>query len=415
MGCGVIIMRIIVVHNFYQQPGGEDQVFNDEVRLLTRFGHEVQTFEVHNDLIKEQNAWTQLRATFWNRRLANALGEKIASHQAEVVHFHNTFPLISPGAYYAARRAGAAVVQTLHNYRLICPGALLYRDQSPCERCVGSWLSLPGIVHGCYRNSRAVTAVTAGMLAFHRIIRTWKNRVDLYLALSEFGRQRFIQGGLPDDRIMVKPNFLNDDPGAGHGEGNYALFVGRLTQDKGVETLLQAWPMVKHALKLKIVGDGPLSEQVKASATQDTGIEWLGRQPASHVVELMKEATCLIVPSRWYEGHPRTIVESLACGTPVIASRIGAIPESLPDKHDLFFEPGNPFQLAAVVNRYLSRNECSWYRATARQTFLERYTDQIGYQNLEKAYRQALRFRTEKSHTKDRIITSQSKSSPVQP
>lgn len=408
------MMRIIVVHNFYQQPGGEDQVFQDEVRLLARFGHEVQTFAVHNDRLKDQKSWSQFRTTFWNRELVRDLAEKVATHRAEVVHFHNTFPLLSPGAYYAAGQNGAAVVQTLHNYRLICPGALLYRDKSPCERCVGSWLSLPGVVHGCYRKSRAVTAVTAGMLAFHRIIRTWKNRVDLYLALSEFGRQRFIRGGLPEDRIVVKPNFLANDPGVGHGEGNFALFVGRLTEDKGIETLLQAWPMVKHGLKLKIAGDGPLSETVKASARNDARIEWLGRQPVSRVMELMQEATCLIFPSRWYEGHPRTIVESLACGTPVIASRIGAIPESLPERHDLFFEPGNPFQLAAVVNRYLSRNECAWYRATARETFLRRYTDQIGYQNLERVYHQALGIRTERTKTTHRIIPSEGQSSPVQ-
>jgi glycosyltransferase involved in cell wall biosynthesis len=260
-------------------------------------------------------------------------------------------------------------------------------------------MSLASVKHACYRGSRATTAATAAMLATHRTLGTYRSRVDAYIALSEFGRERFVEGGLPAERIVVKPNFLETDPGAGEGYGNYALFVGRLTPDKGVETLLQAWPLLRGVLPLKIVGDGPLAEQVKSVVASNPGIEWLGRQAGDRVAALMKDAACLIFPSRWYEGHPKTIVEALACGTPVIASNLGAIPESLPDGHDLFFEAGNPFMLAATVARFLDRNEQQWYRASARQTFLDRYTADANYRQLMAAYRAAFAMRDQRTHS----------------
>lgn len=408
-------MRIIIAHNFYQQPGGEDQVFADEVRLLQRNGHDVETFTVHNDALRGKGRLAQIGATLWNRSIARELAAKVEQYGAEVVHFHNTFPLISPAAYYATSRAGAAVVQTLHNYRFICPGALLYREGGVCEKCVGSRMSLASVKHACYRGSRATTAATAAMLGMHRALGTYRNRVDTYIALSAFGRDRFVEGGLPADRIVVKPNFLEADPGEGEGAGNYALFVGRLTQDKGVETLLQAWPLLHGDLPLKIVGDGPLAPQVQAAAASHAGIEWLGRQPGERVAELMKDATCLIFPSRWYEGHPKTIVESLACGTPVIASNLGAIPEALPDGHDLFFEAGNPFTLATTVGRYLDRNEQQWYRAAARQTFFDRYTADANYRQLMTAYRAACLVRDQRALNGTRRAHAAGASTPVRP
>ncbi|HQY87385.1 MAG TPA: glycosyltransferase family 4 protein, partial [Tepidisphaeraceae bacterium] len=286
-------MRVLVAHNFYQQPGGEDGVFNDEVKLLRRFGHNVEIFTAHNDDLRGQRALPQLVNAVWNREIAHALGTAARAHRAEVVHFHNTFPLISPASYYAAHRAGAAVVQTLHNYRLICPGALLYRQGAVCEQCVGAALPWRGVRHRCYRNSLTASAGVALVVSAHRIRRTWQRKVDAYIALTEFGRAKFIEGGLPPEQISVKPNFLDPDPGAGAGAGEYALFVGRLTEDKGVHTLLDAWKQLRRLVPLRIVGDGPLRDEVQQATAESTAIEYLGQQPRDVVLKLLRDAKFL--------------------------------------------------------------------------------------------------------------------------
>ena len=188
------------------------------------------------------------------------------SFRPDVVHFHNTFPLISPSGYYAARAEGVPVVQTIHNYRLICPSATLFRDGRPCVDCVGRRVPWPAVKHACYRDSRPASLVVAGMLSTHRLLQTWNRLVHVYIALSEFARQQLISGGLRGDRIVIKPNFINPDPGVGSHDGDFALFIGRLTIEKGLPTLLSAWERLDGAFPLKIVGDGPLADEVATAA-----------------------------------------------------------------------------------------------------------------------------------------------------
>ncbi len=306
-------MRVLICHNFYQQPGGEDQVFAAEAALLRRFGHEVETYSVHNDEIESAGKLKLAAATVWNRGAASEIGRRTRENRAEIVHFHNTFPLLSPAVYSAARRAGAAVVQTLHNFRLICPGATLFREGKPCEKCVGRF-PVAAVAHGCYRGSRSATAVTAMMLGVHRSIGAYANQVDAYIALTRFAREKFLVAGFDPEQIHVKPNFLDPDPGAGPGDGGFALFVGRLSEEKGIRPLLEAWKRVGKTLPLKICGDGPLASQVREAAASESSIEWLGRRPLEEVIGLMGRAAALVFPSLWYEGFPRTIVESLSAG-----------------------------------------------------------------------------------------------------
>jgi glycosyltransferase involved in cell wall biosynthesis len=382
-------MRVIVAHNFYQQPGGEDQVFADEVRLLRERGHDVEVFTAHNEALKTKGRLAQLRDSIWNGATAEALGSLVSQMSAEVVHFHNTFPLISPAAYYAAHRGGAAVVQTLHNYRLICAGALLYRDGGVCESCVGQRAPLGAVRNACYRGSRVASAATSLMTGLHRLAGTWRREVDLFLPLTNFGREKFIAAGLPPERLRVKPNFLQSDPGPGEGAGGYALFVGRLTDDKGVGTLLDAWRLVRD-IPLKVVGDGPLMDRAREMATTLPNVEILGRRPSEEVLELISGATCLVFPSRWYEGQPKTIIESLACGTPVIASRLGAMQEMLEASDpSLLFTAGNPFELAKAVEAFWARGDHRELRHHARSTFEREYTADRNYRELTNAYRTA--------------------------
>src|SRR5438132_7136589 len=205
-------MKILIVHNFYKQSGGEDQCVAAEVALLQAHGHEVIPYNVHYDAIDTLGRLEVASRTIWSRAAYHEIRELIRAHRPQIAHFHNTFPLISPAAYYAARAEGVGVVQTLHNFRLLCPNALFFRNGRVCEQCLGRSIPWPGIVHKCYRGSRVASAAAATMAAVHRMLSTWREAVDVYIALTQFSRQKFIAGGLPPQKLVVKPNFVYPDP-----------------------------------------------------------------------------------------------------------------------------------------------------------------------------------------------------------
>jgi glycosyltransferase involved in cell wall biosynthesis len=392
-------MNVLTVHNFYQQPGGEDQVFADESRLLRDRGHDVKQFTVHNDAVDGMGRLELARRTIWNRAAYDDLRAAVASYRADVVHFHNTLPLISPAGYRAAHDAGAAVVQTLHNYRLLCPTATFYRDGGACEDCLGKFVPWPGVLHKCYRENRAASAVIATMLTVHRALRTYRDEIDVFIALTEFARRKFVEGGLPAEKIVVKPNFVDPDPGVGTGGGGFALFVGRLTEEKGILTLLQAWETLRGSVPLTILGDGPLRPRVEQAASSGTsGIAYLGRRPLEKVSATMGESDLLIFPSTWYEGMPRTIVESFAKGTPVIASDLGSMTELVADGRTGFlFPPGDAAALAERVRRAVGAGADAGLRREmrrqARGAYERLYTAERNYEMLIAAYEAALRRR----------------------
>jgi glycosyltransferase involved in cell wall biosynthesis len=391
-------MKILACHNFYQQPGGEDQVFADETALLESYGHRVVRYTVHNDAVNAAGRLALLGKTIWNRSTAREIAAIVRRERADIVHFHNTFPLISPAAYYAARRAGAAVVQTLHNYRLLCPGAMFLRDGAVCESCLGR-APIAAVVHKCYRGSRAASAATAAMLMSHRILATYRHRVDAYIALTEFGRRKFIVGGLPAEKIVVKPNFVAPDPGIGDGRGKRAVFVGRLAPGKGLETLLEAWTKHAPGMPLTVIGDGPLAGAVREAVGAGSGVQWLGRRPSHEVYDLMGSAAVLVMPSVWYEGLPKTLIESFAKGTPVIASRLGALAETvMHGTTGLHFAPGDAADLARQV-RFAAANaeELANMRIACRHEFERRYTAEQNYRLLHEIYAGALHRRRHSS------------------
>jgi glycosyltransferase involved in cell wall biosynthesis len=336
----------------------------------------------------------------WNRAVARRVATLVRRERAEVVHFHNTFPLISPAAYSAARGAGAAVVQTLHNYRLLCPSAVFYRDGHVCEDCLGKRVPWPGVVHACYRGSRAASAATAVMVGLHRAIGTWRNDVDAYVTLSAFAREKFVRGGLPAARLMPKPNFVVRDPGPGDGGGGYAAFVGRLDAGKGIDTLFRAWEQLGGAVPLKVVGDGPMAPRVQEAAAAGRGVEWLGRRPQREVYDLVGRASCLVVPSLWYEGFPKTVVEAYALGTPVVASRIGSLIELVAHGRTGFqFDAGDPDDLARQVARLTADAAArAAMRAGARLEFETRYMADRNYERLMEIYAAALANRAGRPH-----------------
>lgn len=390
-------MNVLVVHNFYQQGGGEDQVFWAETQALREWGVNVTTYTVHNDVIQQGSHLKTALGTLWNARAARTLAQLVERDRIDIVHFHNTFPLISPAAYRAVRARGAAVVQTLHNFRLLCVNALLFREGHVCEACLGQTLPWPGVQHACYRGSRAGSAVVAGMLTAHRLLGTYERDVDVYIALTPFARDKLIQGGLPADKLVVKPNFLKDAAAVGaevvEGRGDsYALFVGRLSREKGVATLLRAWGELGERLPLKIAGDGPLAPVVEQGARDLPGVEWLGRQPSPRVLELMRGAQMLIFPSEWYEGFSVTLLEAFASGLPVVASDLGSMPTIVEHgRTGRVFCAGDADDLAAQVRWLLDHpREHAAMRRAARQEYETRYTAGRNMAELLEIYRLAL-------------------------
>jgi glycosyltransferase involved in cell wall biosynthesis len=385
-------MKILAVHNRYQRPGGEDQVFVDETTLLEARDHLVLRYEVHNDQVERVNRLALAKDTVWNSAAYRELGALIRRERPDVVHFHNTLPLVSPAGYYAARAEGVPVIQTLHNYRLLCPVALFFRDGRVCEDCMGKAVPWPGVVHKCYRGSRAASGVIAAMLTVHRVLRTWTEMVDVYVALTEFARSKFIEGGLPAGKIVVKPNFVAPDPGRGQGGGGYALFVGRLAPEKGTGTMLAAWKRLGTRIPLKIVGDGPLRDRVVGAAARRSNVEWLGHRPVEEVHALMGKADMLVFPSEWYETFGRVAVEAFAVGTPVIAAKIGAVAELVEHgRTGLEFRPGDPEDLVTQVEWALSHPaELRRMRDEVRAEFEAKYTAERNYRALMEIYEAAL-------------------------
>jgi glycosyltransferase involved in cell wall biosynthesis len=384
-------VRILSVHNRYQIRGGEDECYEAEVALLREMGHEVEVYEENNDRVADLGKVQLAVKTIWSQDTYQNVRQQMASAPCDVMHVQNFFPLISPSVYYAAKAEGIPIVQTLHNYRLLCPNALFFREGKVCEDCLGKFIPYPGVQHGCYRENKAASAGVASLIALHRLMRTWTKTVDLYVALTEFARQKFIEGGLPADKIVVKPHFIHPDPGPGRGSGRYALFVGRLSVEKGLDTLLEAWTQLDDRLPLKIIGDGPLADRVMEATQRLPNVEWLGRKSLAEVYALMGEATCLVFPSKWYETFGRVAVEAFAKGTPVIAANIGAIAELVNAGHTgLHFRTGDPDDLRDRVKWVLANPEAlSQMRQAARAEFEAKYTVKKNYEALMDIYARA--------------------------
>lgn len=390
-------MKIVIVHNAYQHAGGEDAVVRAEVDLLRQEGHKVSEYLRHNDEIRPGGVLSRMALgckTVWSSASRKQLSRLLRDQKPDLVHFHNTFPLISPAAYYSCRDLGIPVVQTLHNFRLLCPAATFFRDGKVCEECLhrSRWQA---VRHACYRDSRSATCAVTAMIQIHGWLNTWNELVSSYVVLSEYSRQKFLAGGLPARKMTVKPNFVLPDPGVG-ARGNkqeFAIFVGRISEEKGIRTLLQAWKGVRTGV-LVILGDGPL----RAELTEETrrmgiaNVQWEGRLPQASVFELVQRARVLVVPSECYENFPMTIAEAYACGTPVIASRLGAMQELVHDgETGLQFTPGDSDDLASKLEWAFSRpDKMSEMGRRARSEYEAKYTAKHNYMALLNIYGQAI-------------------------
>ncbi len=397
-------MKILIAHNYYQSGGGEDEVFRREKQLLVGAGHDVIEYTKHNDEIAQYGLLDTARLagrTVWSFDSHRDVSKLLKEERPDVAHFHNTFPLISPSAYYACASERVPVIQTLHNSRLICPAGTMHRDGRPCDDCVERLFPWPGVRHGCYQESHIRTAVAASMLATHRALKTWELKVDKYVVFSDFYRQLFIRAGMAPENLVLKPHFVECDPGVRETPGEYALFVGRLAPEKGIQTLLTAWQGLQN-IPLKIRGEGPLVNSVKAAIESAEGeITLVPRPHREDLFKLIKGARFLVWPSEGYnETFGLVAIEAFACGVPVVASGIGVMKEVVRDGYTgLHFRPGDPSDLkekAAWAWRH--PQELDKMGEMARVEFEAKYTKERNYAALMDIYERAVRKRRS-SHT----------------
>lgn len=385
-------MKILVVHNRYHLRGGEEGVYEAEVKMLRNNGHEVESFEANSQTINSliDKVIVGIDQIFSMRTYVR-MRRKIMEFEPDIVHVHNFFPLISPSVFYACKRSGVPVIQTLHNFRAICPTGLLLLNGQIEEKSISNgpfW----AIKHAAYRNSRIGTALLALSIFVHRRIGTWRTQVDKFIALTEFQKEKYVSAGWPEEKFVIKPNFVDTPAGGFSGTakntGGYFIYVGRLSDEKGVSDLVEAWRDIKYPLK--IVGDGPLSDLIRTE--ENPFIEWLGPKSKEEVFKLLEGADLTIMTSRCYEGFPLVLLESFACSTPALVPRLGGLPHIVaPGETGFLYEPRDIPDLRIKLNDAIrDRAELARLGLNARQRYLDSYTEQRNYEYLVAIYSQLL-------------------------
>lgn len=377
-------MRILILHSRYLsgETSGENRVVEDEARLLAEAGHEVLTWTPATAELRGIGGAQLGARAIWSPEAVKEVRRRINDQRTEIVHCHNLFPSLSPAVLSAASAEGVPVMLTLHNYRLLCLPATFLRDGRTCEDCLGR-LPWRGVLYGCYRDSRLASGALASSLAVHRAIGTF-TRVRLYLAVSQFVRDKYVQAGFPEDRVLVKPNFVPAVPRR-RGPGDYFLFLGRLSPEKGLRTLLEVWSRSRE--RLVVAGDGPERTLLRNAPA----VDYRGNLPASEIPALLARARALVLPSLSYEGAPRAVLEAYAAGVPVLGSSIGGLPELIEDGRSGLLVPARDVSAwVTAVERLSDDAESERMGKRAWRLWLERYSPSAGLANLEAAYRASL-------------------------
>lgn len=391
-------MKILYAWNLYREHGGENQWYPSEPALMRAGGHDTLLYERDNRELDGFGPLQKARLFFeatWSRRTYREVRELCRRERPDVAHVYNTVVLLSPSIFHALHDEGVPVVQTLYNYRMVCPAATLLRNGKVCEECIDHslWRS---VRHRCYRGSALQSAALARSISFHRRAGTWNRAVSAFIVPTPFMKAKLASGGVDPDRIRVKPNWHEPDPGGRDGPpSDFCLYVGRLSEEKGIRTVVHAWRHTPGLPPLRIIGDGPLRAEVEqgVGASPSSPIEYLGRRPHDEVMAAMKAARAFLLPSEWYEAFPHTILEAYGCGVPIVASRLGTMPDVIEEGvTGLLYPPGNSQALAETVLRlWREPGLVEQLGRQARTAFVEKYSAASAYRNLLAIYEEVIR------------------------
>jgi glycosyltransferase involved in cell wall biosynthesis len=385
-------LRVLVVHNRYRsgQPSGEDNVVDQEVSLLRSAGHTVGLFERRSDDIATMSLPRKALVPAgvpYNPAARRAMAERLRMDRPNVVHVHNTFPLLSASVLDACKDAGVPVVATLHNYTQVCPSGTLYRDGATCTACVGK-LPLPAVRHGCYRGSALATVpLTISFLANQK---RWWSGVSRFLCISDAQRRTLATNGMPAGLLTVKYNFVEDTDLRRTGPGEHLLYLGRLTEEKGVRLLMAAWERLAATgglgVPLVIAGAGPLADEVTAWAKGRQDVRFVGLRDKAASRALVARAIAVVVPSRWLETFGLVVVEAMAAGVPSVVAGHSSLAELVQDSvTGLTHTPGDAASLANALGRIVRAP--SSLGLAAREKYEREFTCAVGLANLVAHYR----------------------------
>ena len=388
-------MKILIIHNHYLEKGGEGRVVDSEIELLRNHGHQVVVYTRSNTEFKQLPVRDKVRFFLhdivWSEKTYNEIRNLVDNEKPDIAHIHNIFFMITPSVYYALSDRGISIVQTLHNYRFFCLKGIFYRKGKICEECQGGYV-FPSVLHKCFRNSHILSYFFSKVLRTHFKKSTFKRMIDCYIALSNFSKNKLIRSGLPENKIYIKPNFVDIEIDEEEEAQDYSLFVGRLVDYKGVRTLIKAYKQL-HDCKLKIIGDGPLNAYVKKITQKNHNIELLGQLTYKETINYIKKAKFVVFPSECYENMSRVIIESFACAIPILASdRAGTIRELIQDKlTGIFFKAQNSNDLIAKIE-YLMKNRelVNQMGKNARQVYQDNYRPERNYHILMDIYERTL-------------------------
>lgn len=387
-------MNVLVVYNRYRsgQPSGEDRVVDQERALLADAGHQVSTFERRSDDIAAMSLLRKAAVPFrvpWNPAVRSELAARLRAERPDVVHVHNTFPLLSPSVVAACADVGVPTVATLHNYMMVCPPGTLYRDGHVCIDCTHR-LPLPAVRHGCYRGSRLATIPMAANLVVNR--RRWWSGVARFFCISGAQRQILLQAGMPAERLAVKHNFVADPGVRRGGPGEHVLYLGRLTTEKGIRLLMSAWDMIAArggiGVPLVLAGTGPLQEEVSRWAQDRDDVRYLGLQSRAECAKLMACAATVVAPSAWLETFGLVVVEAMAAAVPTVAAAHGAFVELIEDGvTGLLHRPGDAESLTECLRRIVATPEANRSMGeAARRHYEQDFTPSAGLERLVAGY-----------------------------
>jgi glycosyltransferase involved in cell wall biosynthesis len=389
-------MRVLQVFNRYRQRGGEETVVELEAAMLRRHGHDVACLSASTSSLDHVSAFHLVGAglsTVWSVRGYSQMRAALQSFNADIVHVHNTFPLLSPSVFWAADRAGVPLVLTLHNFRLACANACLVRDGKACLSCVGGF-GWPALRYKCFHDSIAATAAVVAMNAFHRLLGTYRHKVHAYIALSSFSRNILVQAGLPAERVWVKPNCVPERDIDAPERSLDMLYVGEISRIKGVHLLLSTWhSMGLPGCRISLIGDGPDKRELQSMYAGNESIVWRGGLPHDQVLDAMAACRWLILPSLCFENFPMVLLEAWSVGTPVIASNHGPLPAIIsPGENGFLFTPGDSRALGRTLMKAASIDDKAWnaMSSQARRKCRSDYAEKENHRQLMSIYRTAM-------------------------